>query len=98
MFVIGCNRTGSEGSLKNGDQLVFPGDSRIIDPMGEVLAAGAGEDQPLIAKIEPRKVRSMRRILPVARDRQLQTYRQIWRDAWQEPSSLPDLRTKTGAK
>jgi predicted amidohydrolase len=34
MFVAGCNRTGVEGSLKNDESLLFPGDSRIIDPMG----------------------------------------------------------------
>lgn len=102
IFVLGCNRTGVEPSLKNGDQLAFPGDSRIIDPMGEVLAAGAGENGPLIAEIHPRKVRSMHRILPVAKDIQPQTYLEIWRDAWRveaedsgEPP-VPDRKAGSG--
>jgi omega-amidase len=82
LFVIGCNRTGQEGSLKNNDTLQFPGDSRIVDPMGEILASGNGEDGPLVATIEPRKVRTMRRILPVARDQRPDVYRRLWDSAW----------------
>ncbi|MHC5062429.1 MAG: nitrilase-related carbon-nitrogen hydrolase [Planctomycetota bacterium] len=97
IFVLGCNRTGVEPSMKTGDQLAFPGDSRIIDPMGEVLAAGAGENTPLIAEIHPRKVRSMHRILPVAKDIRPETYREIWRDAWTdaaEDSSEPPVEDR----
>ena len=81
MFVAGCNRTGSEPSLK-GDNLTFPGDSRIVDPMGEPIGAGAGEDGPIVATIEPRKVRTMRRILPIHRDRRPEVYSAIWRGSW----------------
>ncbi len=77
MFVIGCNRTGQEPSLKNDDSLTFPGDSRIIDPMGETLAGGAGEDEPVVARVELRKVRTMRRILPVHKDRRPDVYERL---------------------
>jgi predicted amidohydrolase len=82
MFVIGCNRTGQENSLKNDEPLAFPGDGRIVDPMGEVLSQGAGADEPLTAEIELRRVRTMRRILPVARDQRPLVYKQLWDDAW----------------
>jgi predicted amidohydrolase len=82
MFVIGCNRTGQETSLKNDEPLAFPGDGRIVDPMGEVLSQGTGADEPLTAEIELRRVRTMRRILPVARDQRPLVYKQLWDDAW----------------
>ena len=82
MFVVGCNRTGLETSLKTGDNLVFPGDSRIVDPMGEVIAVGAGEETPVVAEIELRKVHTMRRILPVLKDRRPAVYRDLWQDTW----------------
>ena len=77
-FVVGCNRTGHEGSLKNDDPLAFPGDSRIVDPMGEVLAAGHGEEQPLLAEIELKRVRTMRRILPIEKDERPEVYRRLY--------------------
>ncbi len=92
MFVAGCNRTGAESSLKNQDPLSFPGDSRIVDPMGETLGAGAGEDAPVVAAIEPRKVRTMRRILPIHRDRRPDVYAAIWRGAWEADDGRRDAR------
>jgi predicted amidohydrolase len=82
MFVAGCNRTGVESSLKTNENLHFPGDSRIIDPMGETLGAGTGEEGPVVAEIEPRKVQSMRRILPIRKDRRLDVYEQLWQRNW----------------
>lgn len=84
MFVIGCNRTGQEPSLKTDEMMAFPGDSRIVDPTGEVLVAGSGAEGPLLAEVEPRKVRTMRRILPIARDQRPHVYRRLWDDAWPE--------------
>lgn len=81
-FVLGCNRTGSETSLKTSDQLAFPGNSRIVDPMGEVLASGQGETGAVIAEIVLRKVRTMRRAMPIERDRRLDLYPQWWASAW----------------
>jgi predicted amidohydrolase len=89
MFVVACNRTGTETSLKTGDQLVFPGNSRIVDPMGEVLATGNGEEGPVLATVEVRKVKMMRRILPIHRDRRPALYRELWALPWQAGRRRP---------
>ena len=81
-YVVGCNRIGVENSLRNDDQLVFPGDSRVVDPMGNVIAAGSGEDGPIMADLELRRVRLMRRILPLAKDRRPEVYAKMWQNAW----------------
>ena len=82
MFVIGCNRTGQEPSLKNNEPMMFPGDGRIVDPTGEILAAGSGEAGAVIADIERRKVRTMRRILPVEKDQRPSVYRRMFDRSW----------------
>lgn len=82
LFVVGCNRTGQEASQKSGEPMMFPGDGRIVDPTGEVLAAGSGEAGAITAAIELRKARTMRRILPVARDQRPQVYRNLFDAAW----------------
>lgn len=82
MFVLGCNRTGQEPSLKSGEPMAFPGDGRIVDPTGEVLAAGSGEAGAVIASIERRKVRTVRRILPVGRDQRPTVYRRLFDEVW----------------
>lgn len=94
MFVLGCNRTGTEESLKNEELLVFPGDSYIVDPMGEVLAQGGGNDDPILAEIQLKKVRTIRRILPVHRDRQAQVYRSLWEPVWKAPPPKPKPKPK----
>lgn len=93
MFVLGCNRTGIEPSIKTGDNLVFPGDSRIIDPMGQILESGTGDAEPVLAEIEMRKVRTMRRILPIRQDRRTDLYPSLWRmdiGPDEEPQDPPD--------
>ena len=84
MFVVGSNRTGQEDSLKNDDSLAFPGDGRIVDPTGEILAAGTGEAGVISARFELRTVRTVRRILPVGRDQRPGVYRQLWDEAWSD--------------
>ncbi len=78
LFVIGCNRTGQEPSQRNGEPMTFPGDGRIVDPTGEVLAAGSGEAGAIVGPIEMRKVRTMRRILPIERDQRPSVYRELF--------------------
>jgi predicted amidohydrolase len=78
MFVVGCNRTGQEPSQRNGEPMSFPGDGRIIDPTGDILVAGSGEAGAIVAPIELRKVRTLRRILPIARDQRPMVYRQLF--------------------
>lgn len=82
MFVLGCNRTGQEPSVKSNDPQAFLGDGRIVDPTGELLASGTGDAGALIADIELRKVRTMHRILPVHRDQRPAVYRRLFEAAW----------------
>jgi predicted amidohydrolase len=88
MFVVGCNRTGHETSLKNDELLVFPGNSRIVDPMGEPLTTGTGDDGPVLAEIEKRKIQAMRRLLPLLKDRRPQVYQSIWQPTWRDQASV----------
>ncbi len=60
-YVVGCNRVGDGGKLH------YTGDSRIIDPMGEVLAAGSTGETVLLADINSAVVAATRerfRFLP----------------------------------
>ena len=77
-FVLGSNRTGHDASLKSEEVLSFLGDGRIIDPTGEVLAAGSGEAGAVTAELDMRTARTMRRILPVHRDERPSVYRRLW--------------------
>lgn len=62
-YVVGCNRVGEGGSL------TYVGDSRIIDPMGEVLTAGARSETILLGDVDPAAVARTRRELPFLPDR-----------------------------
>ena len=63
-YVAGVNRVGS------GDGLEYTGDSRIIDPLGDVLrAAPPGEVVTLRATIDPAHVADVRRRFPFMADR-----------------------------
>jgi predicted amidohydrolase len=53
-YVVGVNRVGSGGGLD------YSGDSAIIDPLGEILATGAGGETMLLADIDPAHVASTR--------------------------------------
>ena len=89
MFVVGCNRTGQEPSQKSGEQMAFPGDGRIVDPTGDVLAAGSGEAGAIVGTIELRKVRTMQRILPLHRDQRPSVYRRLFEE------TLPIMQAAT---
>lgn len=62
-YVVGCNRVGDGGKLH------YTGDSRIVDPMGEVLAAAAGGETLLLADAEPAVVARTRERFPFMPDR-----------------------------
>jgi predicted amidohydrolase len=63
-YVVGVNRVGEGGGL------TYAGDSRIIDPMGEVLAqAPDGAEACIVADVEPSVVADTRARLPFLRDR-----------------------------
>jgi predicted amidohydrolase len=62
-YVVGVNRVGRGGSL------AYAGDSRIIDPMGEVLAGGAQVEALLVADVDPARVADVRQTFPFLQDR-----------------------------
>ena len=62
-YVVGVNRVGEGGGLH------YVGDSRIIDPVGEILAAGAGGETILLADIDPDVVAETRKRYPFLADR-----------------------------
>ncbi|MEM8621327.1 MAG: nitrilase-related carbon-nitrogen hydrolase [Actinomycetota bacterium] len=62
-YVVGVNRVGSGGGLD------YVGDSAIIDPLGEVLASGAGGETTLFADLDPAHVASTRNHFRFLQDR-----------------------------
>jgi omega-amidase len=95
LFVLGCNRTGQEPSQRNGEPMAFPGDGRIVDPTGDILAAGSGEAGAIIATIERRKIRTVRRILPIERDQRPSVYQRLFEEV--QPSVWERSREATDA-
>jgi predicted amidohydrolase len=63
-YVVGSNRVGTDG---NG--LDYTGDSAVIDPTGEVLAAGAGRPTTLLAEVDPAVVAATRERFRFLQDR-----------------------------
>jgi predicted amidohydrolase len=62
-YVVGVNRVGSGGGLR------YRGDSRVIDPMGEILVAAADQETLLLADLDPQHVVKTRQEFPFLRDR-----------------------------
>jgi predicted amidohydrolase len=62
-YVVGANRVG------RGGKLAYVGDSAIVDPLGEVLAGGAGGEALLVADVSPERVAEVRADLPFLADR-----------------------------
>jgi predicted amidohydrolase len=62
-YVVGVNRVGS------GNGLDYSGDSRIIDPMGEITAAAPGVETTITAEIDPAVVADTRARFPFMLDR-----------------------------
>ncbi len=62
-YVVGVNRVGMGGKLR------YPGDSRVIDPLGNILAAAAEQETLLLADVDAAVVEETRRTLPFLRDR-----------------------------
>jgi predicted amidohydrolase len=61
-YVVGCNRVGTAG-----DGTEHAGDSRIISPMGELLATASGIETVVLAEVDPAEVLATRdrlRFLP----------------------------------
>ncbi|MCU1399776.1 MAG: putative carbon-nitrogen hydrolase [Acidimicrobiales bacterium] len=62
-YVVGCNRVGEGGGL------TYSGDSRIVDPLGELLATAARTESILLADISAGHVAATRERFPFLRDR-----------------------------
>ena len=63
-YVVGCNRVGTAG-----DGTDHVGDSRIVDPMGELLATAAGAETVVLADVLPAEVARTRERLRFLPDR-----------------------------
>jgi predicted amidohydrolase len=66
-YVVGVNRVGTVGELEHA------GDSAIIDPLGQVLAAARPGECVLVADIDAGSVAEVRTKYPFMRDRRLLT-------------------------
>jgi predicted amidohydrolase len=63
-YVVGCNRVGTAG-----DGTEHAGDSRIVSPMGELLATAAGVETIVLADVDPGEVAATRDRLRFIADR-----------------------------
>jgi predicted amidohydrolase len=62
-YVVGVNRVGEGGGI------AYAGDSRIVDPLGELLATGSGGETILLADVSTDEVQRTRDHFPFLRDR-----------------------------
>lgn len=62
-FVVAVNRCGT------GAELEYAGDSRIVDPWGELLATAAGQETMILADVSAEVVADARARFPVLLDR-----------------------------
>lgn len=62
-YVVGVNRVGSGGGID------YAGDSAIIDPLGEILATGAGGETTFLAGVDAAHVASTREHFRFLQDR-----------------------------
>jgi predicted amidohydrolase len=62
-YVVGVNRVGE------GDGLVYQGDSRVVDPGGEIIASAASRETLILADLDAAVVAHARESLPFLRDR-----------------------------
>ncbi len=63
-YVVGCNRVGTAG-----DGTEHVGDSRIVSPMGELLASAAAVETLVVADVDPAEVTATRERLKFLPDR-----------------------------
>ena len=63
LFVVSCNACGER------DGTLYGGFSRIIDPLGAVLAQGGGEEEIVTADLDLSSIAPLRKAVPVFHDR-----------------------------
>ena len=68
-YVAGVNRVGEGGGL------AYAGDSRVLDPMGEVLASASRVETVLTAEVDPAVVRDTRQRFRFLQDRRTHAVR-----------------------
>ncbi len=71
MYVLACNRCGEGGGE------VWGGHSMVVAPDGTVLAEGGDGEELLVVDLELRKVRDMRRALPMWDHRRRELYEAV---------------------
>ncbi len=81
-FVVATNRCGVEPSILTGQDILFSGNSMVIEPTGEVLVQGGGEAGVLSAEIDLKDCKILRRAIPVTKDRRNEVYRRLWEQYW----------------
>lgn len=69
LFVVSCNACGER------DGALYGGFSRIIDPLGAVLAQGGGEEEIVTADLDLSSIAPLRAAVPVFHDRRPALYR-----------------------
>lgn len=69
LFVVSCNACGER------DGTLYGGFSRIIDPLGAVLAQGGGEEEIVTAALDLSSIAPLRKAVPVFHDRRPELYR-----------------------
>ena len=69
LFVVSCNACGER------DGTLYGGFSRIIDPLGAVLAQGGGEEEIVTADLDLSSIAPLRARVPVFHDRRPELYR-----------------------
>ncbi|KAA6233754.1 carbon-nitrogen hydrolase family protein [Campylobacter sp. LR264d] len=67
-FILACNRSGSEISKLSQEELLFAGNSRIINPKGEILGKITQKEGVLIREIDLEEVAIQRENLPYLKD------------------------------
>ena len=69
LFVVSCNSCGER------DGTLYGGFSRILDPLGAVLAQGGGEEEIVTADLDLSSIAPLRARVPVFHDRRPELYR-----------------------
>ncbi len=81
-WFVGSNRCGVEPSLVSGRDVLYPGNSLIVDPTGQIIAEGNGEEGVVEAEVDLKQNVLLRRAIPVEKDRREDTYRRLWNRYW----------------